>query len=150
MLGLKFVGKQRVLGLNATNRKVLNRMFGNIVKTWVGQEIVLYVAETQLAGETVKCVRIRDRGSRAASAAEEFLAGDEEPEAASGEPPKARSALLTAGWTEQQIATVNEACIALAITDAAKAALVTKHAGNYEAVYRDLNARADGGTQEVQ
>lgn len=73
LLGLKFVGKERVLGLNATNRKALNRAFSNIVKGWKGQEIVLYVAETQMAGETVKCVRIRDRGAKAATAAQDFL-----------------------------------------------------------------------------
>lgn len=81
MLGLKFVGKERILGLNATNRRVLNKAFGNIAKAWKGQEIVLYVSETQLAGETVKCVRIRDQRSRAATAAEEFLDDAGEPQA---------------------------------------------------------------------
>ena len=73
LLGLKFAGKERILGLNATNRKALNKQFSNIVKGWKGQEVTLYVSETQMAGETVKCVRIRDRGSRAATAAEDFL-----------------------------------------------------------------------------
>jgi len=87
MLGLKFAGKERVLGLNATNRKVLNKTAGNITKGWIGQKIVLFVTETPLAGETVKCVRIRDRGSRAASAAEEFLHDDEpKPSGATREP----------------------------------------------------------------
>ena len=75
-LGLKFAGKERVLGLNATNRKALGKMFGNIAKGWKGQSVTLYVTETQMAGETVKCVRIRDRGARAASAAEAFLHDD--------------------------------------------------------------------------
>lgn len=72
-LGLKFAGKERILGLNATNRKALNRMFGNVVRAWKGQKVTLYVTQTQMAGETVNCVRIRDRGARAATAAEEFL-----------------------------------------------------------------------------
>jgi hypothetical protein len=76
MLGLEFVGKERVLGLNATNRKILNHMFGNIAKGWKGQKVTLYVTQTQLAGETVDCIRIRDRGSRAATAAEEMLHSD--------------------------------------------------------------------------
>ncbi|MEY2849628.1 MAG: hypothetical protein RI885_2295 [Actinomycetota bacterium] len=80
MLGLKFVGKERILGLNATNRKTLNRAFGNLAKGWKGQEIVLFVADTMMAGETVKCVRIRDQKARAATAAEAFLADDEKPE----------------------------------------------------------------------
>jgi len=92
-LGLKFAGKERVLGMNATNRKVLNKMFGNIVRGWKGKEITLYVSETQLAGETVKCVRIRDRGARAATAAEEALHedGGDEPKLPPGdaaEPPE--------------------------------------------------------------
>jgi hypothetical protein len=76
VLGLKFIGKDRVLGLNATNRKTLGKMFTNIAKAWKGQRIVLYVTETQMAGETVKCVRIRNRGSRSATAAEQFLHED--------------------------------------------------------------------------
>lgn len=78
VLSLRFVGKERELGLNATNRKALNAMFGNISKAWKGQDVTLYVGETQMAGETVKCVRIRNRGSRAATAAEEFLGGASE------------------------------------------------------------------------
>lgn len=85
LLGIKFVNKERVLGLNATNRKSLNRQFGNIVKAWVGQDVTLYVSETQMAGETVKCVRIRDRGSRTATAAEQFL-HEEEPVASEATP----------------------------------------------------------------
>lgn len=82
MIGLQFEGKQRVLGLNATNRKSLNKMFGNITKAWKGNTITLYVAETQMAGETVKCVRIRNNKSRPATAAETFLEDDhDEPRA---------------------------------------------------------------------
>lgn len=76
LLSLKFVAKERELGLNATNRKALNKMFGNLAKGWVGQKITLYVTDTQMAGETVKCVRIRNTGARAATAAEEFLGKD--------------------------------------------------------------------------
>ncbi len=73
MLGLKFKGKERILGLNATNRKALGRAFGNVTKAWGGQSITLYVTQTQMAGETVQCVRIRDQRSRPATAAEEML-----------------------------------------------------------------------------
>jgi len=76
LIGLKFVGKERILGLNATNRKSLGKQFGNIAKAWKGQSITLYVTETQMAGETVKCVRIRNKGSRSATAAEQFLHED--------------------------------------------------------------------------
>lgn len=77
-LGLKFAGKARILGLNATNRKALNKMFGNIAKGWVGQTITLFVSEAQMAGETVKCVRIRTAGARMATAAEQFLHDESE------------------------------------------------------------------------
>jgi hypothetical protein len=80
MIGLQFAGKERVLGLNATNRKAMNKQFGNITKSWKGQEITLYVTDTTFAGESVKCVRIRNTGSRAATAAEDFLhEGDDDP-----------------------------------------------------------------------
>jgi len=77
LLGLVFVGKERILGLNATNRKTLNRMFGTLVKGWKGKDIKLYVTEVMAFGEMVKCVRIRDTGARAATAAEDFLHGDD-------------------------------------------------------------------------
>ena len=83
-LGLKFAGKDRVLGVNATARKLLNRMFGSLVRGWKGNEITLFVSECELAGETVKCIRIRDRGARAATAAEQFLVGDDEPHVTNG------------------------------------------------------------------
>lgn len=87
LLGLKFVGKERILGLNATNRKVIGKIYGNIVKGWVGQEITMFVTQTQLAGETVQCVRVRDKKSRVASAAEEMLHNDEpQPVTATREP----------------------------------------------------------------
>jgi len=78
-IGIKFVGKERVLLLNATNRKTLNRAFGNITKLWKGQLITLYVADVQFGGETVKAVRIRAQKSRAATAGEALLAEDDEP-----------------------------------------------------------------------
>lgn len=129
MLGLKFAGKQRILGLNATNRKVLNRMFGNITSAWKGESIVLYVADTMMAGETVKCVRIRDRGSRVATAAEQFLSGDEE----------AAPEVELGGDTK-----LDEACRALGMTAKAKAKLLAEHGGDMEAALKELNARADG------
>ena len=84
-IGLKFTGKDRVLLLNATNRKVLNAMFGSLTKGWKGQTIVLFVTETEAYGDTVKCVRIRKRGARAATAAEQFLQDEEGIEHASPE-----------------------------------------------------------------
>jgi hypothetical protein len=72
-LSLKFEGKGRELGLNATNRKILSKMFGSRTGAWIGKTITLYVTQCLAWGETVDCVRIRDTGSRPATAAEAFL-----------------------------------------------------------------------------
>lgn len=72
-LGLRFTGKDRVLGLNATNRKMLCKMFGSVTKAWRGQSIALYVTTTQMAGETKQCVRIREQKSKTVQGAEQQL-----------------------------------------------------------------------------
>ncbi len=84
MGGLKFAGRDRVLLLNATNRKVLNKAFGINTKLWKGEKVTLYVADAQFAGETVKAVRIRNQRSRVATAAEDYLSGEDEPVAGVG------------------------------------------------------------------
>jgi len=101
MLGLRFQGKERVLGLNATNRKNLNSAFGNVVRAWKGQSITLYVAETQMAGETVKCVRIRQQKARPLSAAED-MQHEDEPEATSAKSVNGEAA----GPTAEQVISV--------------------------------------------
>ena len=130
LLGLKFIGKQRVLGLNATNRKSLNKQFGNIAKGWKGQTITLYVTETQMAGETVKCVRIRDQRSRAATAAEEFLNDPTENE------PRAHG---ESDATEQDVV---QGALMLGMNEAEVGELKHKHNGDLNAVYDELRARA--------
>lgn len=42
---VKFVGKDRELILNATNRRALVSAFGLRVKDWVGKTIILYVQD---------------------------------------------------------------------------------------------------------
>lgn len=60
VLALKFKGKDRELGLNSTNRKRLNKLFGYMTGNWVGKRITLYVdPHVQMAGEEVSAVRIR-------------------------------------------------------------------------------------------
>lgn len=57
---LKFVGKEKQLVLNATNRKSLVAMFGTNVKNWTGKQITLYVKSDVAAfGELVNGIRIR-------------------------------------------------------------------------------------------
>lgn len=57
---LKFAGKEKELGLNATNLRVLAALFGNDTGTWFGQWIALYVDPAVSAfGQIVSAVRIR-------------------------------------------------------------------------------------------
>lgn len=101
-LGLKFKGKERILGLNATNRKALNAAFGNVVLAWKGQSITLFVSETQMAGETKKCVRIRNPKARTATASED-LGHDDEPTATESAPVNGTPA---AGATVEQVQSI--------------------------------------------
>lgn len=48
------------LALNATNCKTIAAMYGNDTDAWVGKRITLYPTTTQMAGETVECIRVRN------------------------------------------------------------------------------------------
>lgn len=57
---LKFVGRERELGLNSTNLRVLSALFGSDTGKWYGQWIALYVDPAVSAfGQIVSAVRIR-------------------------------------------------------------------------------------------
>lgn len=59
---LKFVGKEKELGLNSTHLHVLCALFGTNTGDWKGRWIALYVdPEVQAFGRTVSAVRIRPR-----------------------------------------------------------------------------------------
>lgn len=60
VLSLVFKGIKRELGLNATNRKVLSRLFGSKCANWTGKRIALFVQQgvSSPQGE-VPAVRIR-------------------------------------------------------------------------------------------
>ncbi len=45
MLSLKFVGKDRELGLNATNRKAVVAMYGSLCAEWFGKRVTLFVEQ---------------------------------------------------------------------------------------------------------
>lgn len=61
LYSLKFVGKERELVLNATNRKTLVGHFGTDTKAWRGQKIKLYVKDgvRNPAGGTTKGIRVK-------------------------------------------------------------------------------------------
>ena len=57
---LKFVGRERELGLNSTNIRILAALFGPDTSKWYGQHIALYVDPAVSAfGQIVSAVRIR-------------------------------------------------------------------------------------------
>lgn len=57
---LRFKGKDKELGLNATHIKVLKALFGPDTTNWFGQTIALYVdPDVSAFGQIVSAVRIR-------------------------------------------------------------------------------------------
>jgi hypothetical protein len=54
-----FVGKQKQLVLNSTNRKTLVKMYGANVLEWKNKPCTLFVSETKLKKEMVPCIRIK-------------------------------------------------------------------------------------------
>jgi hypothetical protein len=56
---LYFYGKGKGMVLNKTNANRIKAMYGSEVNLWVGQSITLYPSETEFAGETVPCIRVR-------------------------------------------------------------------------------------------
>lgn len=59
---LRFVGKDKELGLNSTNRNVMMALFGPNTGDWYGKKIELYVdPHVSAFGQIVSAVRIRAR-----------------------------------------------------------------------------------------
>jgi hypothetical protein len=64
---LTFVGKQKKLGLNVTNSKMIASMHGDDTEGWIGKEIVLMPTKTMDAnGQLVDCIRIEYESQSAA------------------------------------------------------------------------------------
>lgn len=59
---LKFVGKDKELGLNSTHIHVLCALYGSMTSDWKGKWIALYVdPDVSAFGRTVSAVRIRPK-----------------------------------------------------------------------------------------
>lgn len=56
---LYFLGKKKGLVLNKTNGMKIAETYGNETADWYDQLIELYPAETDYAGKTVPCIRVR-------------------------------------------------------------------------------------------
>lgn len=56
-----FDGKEKGFTCNKTNGKVIAALYGNDTAAWVGKRITLYPTTTSMGGETVDCIRVRNR-----------------------------------------------------------------------------------------
>lgn len=59
---LSFKGKRKKLAVNATNVKTIASLVGSFkASDWIGKTITLYPTTTSFGGETVDCIRVRNR-----------------------------------------------------------------------------------------
>lgn len=63
-----FEGKEKGLLLNKTNAKQIAALYGNKTEGWIGKRITIFPTTTDMAGETVECLRVRPRAPGAAPA----------------------------------------------------------------------------------
>lgn len=54
-----FQGMAKGLVLNRTNARRIEQLYGADTDAWMGKPITLYPSETDFAGETVPCIRVR-------------------------------------------------------------------------------------------
>ncbi|MGC4002851.1 MAG: hypothetical protein QM811_06855 [Pirellulales bacterium] len=66
-----FQGMTKGMVLNRTNIKRIAKMYGGETNNWIGKTITLYPSETEMKGETVPCIRVRDMAVQAILAATE-------------------------------------------------------------------------------
>lgn len=52
---------EKPLILNVTNCKTIAQLYGAFIEDWAGKKITIYATTTRLAGETVECLRIRQK-----------------------------------------------------------------------------------------
>ena len=57
---VRFVGKEKRLVLNKTNAELIGIMHGDEMDNWTGKTIKLYPTKTNMAGQTVDCIRVKD------------------------------------------------------------------------------------------
>ncbi len=55
-----FDGAEKGLALNSTNAKVIAGFYSNDTDKWIGKSITLYPTTTEMNGETVECIRVRN------------------------------------------------------------------------------------------
>jgi hypothetical protein len=57
---IHFDGKEKGFACNKTNAKTIAAMYGNDTAAWSGKRITIYPTQTQMGGETVDCIRVRN------------------------------------------------------------------------------------------
>lgn len=57
---IDFAEADRGFVLNRTNLKRIIGLHGNETDDWTGKQITLYPSETDFAGKTVPCIRVRE------------------------------------------------------------------------------------------
>lgn len=61
-----FRGKEKGLGLNITNARIIAAMYGGFeVEKWIGKAITLFPTTTTFGDKTVDCIRVRPQIPRA-------------------------------------------------------------------------------------
>lgn len=53
-------GKKKKFCANVTNCKIIAQLYGKNTDDWLGKLITIYPTTTEMAGETVDCVRVRN------------------------------------------------------------------------------------------
>jgi hypothetical protein len=54
-----FQGMNKGMVLNRTNARRIEQLYGGETDAWLGRPITIYPSETDFAGETVPCIRVR-------------------------------------------------------------------------------------------
>lgn len=76
---LKFVGKEKQMILNATNRKAVARLYGLETKDWRGKSVTIYVdGNVNFGGKTVSGLRIKSEVPGKANPSLSSMLGGEE------------------------------------------------------------------------
>lgn len=56
---VKFRGAEKGLALNKVNGKAIAQLYGTETTEWIGKRVTLFRSTTEMAGETVKCIRVK-------------------------------------------------------------------------------------------
>ena len=58
---LYFAGMSKGMVMNKTNARRIAKLYGSEIEGWFGRWITLYESETDFGGETVPCIRVKER-----------------------------------------------------------------------------------------